>query len=165
MQNSKSESREEPEPTFDWLQLQKDVRATNTQETTREKFARKVSENPLVPIDRNNEKTVDTSSLQPDLSSEKKTHTHTFKQASIPYVCTHLTISNCNDMAVECAYYFFLIVGCLATFCALSYGLWSFRTGQRRMSQYMMRLRIAAQGITIAALIVGLGISATRKSN
>ncbi|XP_047110625.1 HIG1 domain family member 2A, mitochondrial [Schistocerca piceifrons] len=105
MQNSKSESREEPEPTFDWLQLQKDVRATNTQETTREKFARKVSENPLVPI------------------------------------------------------------GCLATFCALSYGLWSFRTGQRRMSQYMMRLRIAAQGITIAALIVGLGISATRKSN
>jgi len=52
----------------------------------------------------------------------------------------------------------------LATFGALSYGLWSFRQGKRQMSQYMMRLRIAAQGFTVVALIVGIGISATRNN-
>lgn len=54
------------------------------------------------------------------------------------------------------------ISGCLATFGALSYGLWSFRQGRRQMSQYMMRLRVAAQGFTIVALMVGIGIGATR---
>ncbi|XP_067000928.1 HIG1 domain family member 2A, mitochondrial [Anabrus simplex] len=54
-------------------------------------------------------------------------------------------------------------IGCMATLGALSYGLWSFRQGRRQMSQYMMRLRIAAQGFTILALIVGIGLSATKK--
>lgn len=52
-------------------------------------------------------------------------------------------------------------IGCLATFCALSYGLWSFRTGNRKMSQYMMRTRIVAQGFTVLALIIGIGMSAS----
>ena len=50
----------------------------------------------------------------------------------------------------------------MATFGALAYGLWSFRQGRRQMSQYMMRLRIAAQGFTVVALIVGIGMSAVR---
>lgn len=53
-----------------------------------------------------------------------------------------------------------MIAGCLATFSALSYGLWSFRQGNRKMSQYMMRTRIAAQGFTVLALIIGIGMSA-----
>jgi hypothetical protein len=56
------------------------------------------------------------------------------------------------------------IAGCLLTFGALSYGLWSFRKGEIRMSQYMMRARVVAQGFTIVALIVGIGIGAARGS-
>ncbi|KAJ4439215.1 hypothetical protein ANN_07334 [Periplaneta americana] len=91
----------EKESEFDWLQLHNEIHTT-TDETTQEKFLRKVKENPFVPI------------------------------------------------------------GCLATFGALSYGLWSFRQGKRQMSQYMMRLRIGAQGFTVVALIVGIGLSAAR---
>ncbi|XP_013784436.1 HIG1 domain family member 2A-like [Limulus polyphemus] len=58
----------------------------------------------------------------------------------------------------------FVPVGCLATTAALSYGLWSMRTGQRKMSQYMMRARILAQGFTVVAIIIGLGIGAAKKS-
>ncbi|XP_067635620.1 HIG1 domain family member 2A, mitochondrial [Eurosta solidaginis] len=47
-------------------------------------------------------------------------------------------------------------IGCLATVGALAYGLHSFRNGNRRMSQLMMRTRIAAQGFTVVALIVGV---------
>lgn len=47
----------------------------------------------------------------------------------------------------------------MATFLALSFGLHSFRKGDRRMSQLMMRTRIAAQGFTVVALIVGVGMS------
>lgn len=50
------------------------------------------------------------------------------------------------------------ISGCLATLGALTYGLWSFRKGDRKMSQYMMRTRIMAQGFTITALIVGIAM-------
>lgn len=46
--------------------------------------------------------------------------------------------------------------GCLATAGALSFGLYSFRRGERRMSQMMMRARIVAQGFTVAALIIGV---------
>ncbi|KAF2904144.1 hypothetical protein ILUMI_02033 [Ignelater luminosus] len=56
----------------------------------------------------------------------------------------------------------FVPIGCLATLGALSYGLWSFRQGRSKMSQYMMRTRIAAQGFTIMAFIVGLGLSASK---
>lgn len=48
------------------------------------------------------------------------------------------------------------VTGCLATVSALSYGLWSFKTGQRKVSQQMMRLRIVAQGLTITALVIGV---------
>lgn len=50
----------------------------------------------------------------------------------------------------------FVPIGCLATAGALSYGLWNFRHGREKMSQYMMRTRIAAQGFTVVALIVGV---------
>ncbi|XP_046390739.1 HIG1 domain family member 2A, mitochondrial [Ischnura elegans] len=53
-------------------------------------------------------------------------------------------------------------IGCLATAGALSYGLWSFRKGNRQMSQYMMRLRVVAQGFTLVALVVGIGIAANK---
>lgn len=49
-----------------------------------------------------------------------------------------------------------IVTGCLATAGALSYGLWSFRTGRKRLSQQMMRVRIVAQGLTITALVVGV---------
>ncbi|GLV43729.1 uncharacterized protein CBL_06947 [Carabus blaptoides fortunei] len=85
---------------LDWIQLNKEVRQADNQETTKERMLRKIQENPFVPI------------------------------------------------------------GCLATFCALSYGLWSFRHGRKQMSQYMMRARIAAQGFTIIALVAGIGLTA-----
>lgn len=50
----------------------------------------------------------------------------------------------------------FVPVGCLLTAGALTVGLYNFRTGNRQMSQYMMRARIAAQGFTVVALIVGV---------
>lgn len=54
----------------------------------------------------------------------------------------------------------FVPLGCLVTGLVLSYGLWCFRTGQTKKSQIMMRARIGAQGFTVAALIIGLGMSA-----
>ncbi|XP_075975397.1 HIG1 domain family member 2A, mitochondrial [Anticarsia gemmatalis] len=81
---------------LDWVQLRKEMGTHQHVETTQEKFVRKFSDNPFVPI------------------------------------------------------------GCLATVGALSYGLWTFRTGRKRMSQQMMRLRIVAQGFTIAALVGGV---------
>uniref|UniRef100_T1GWP0 HIG1 domain-containing protein n=1 Tax=Megaselia scalaris TaxID=36166 RepID=T1GWP0_MEGSC len=54
-------------------------------------------------------------------------------------------------------------VGCLATTMALCYGLYNFRTGNRKMSQIMMRTRIAAQGFTVAALIGGVVMSFSSK--
>ncbi|EFA09681.1 HIG1 domain family member 2A, mitochondrial [Tribolium castaneum] len=86
---------EADEMEFDWIQLQKEIRAGD--ETRKEKLLRKIKENPMIPI------------------------------------------------------------GCLATTCALCYGLWSFRTGNRKMSQYMMRTRIVAQGFTVVALLAGIG--------
>jgi hypothetical protein len=48
----------------------------------------------------------------------------------------------------------------LMTAGALSFGLYSFRRGEEKMSQMMMRARIVAQGFTVAALICGvIGIS------
>lgn len=55
----------------------------------------------------------------------------------------------------------FVPFGCLATIGALCYGLWSFKQGESRKSQKMMRMRVAAQGFTIIAFVVGLGLSAT----
>jgi hypothetical protein len=58
---------------------------------------------------------------------------------------------------------FFHISGCLATATALMFGLYNFRQGKQQMSQYMMRARIAAQGFTVMALIVGVGMSYKKK--
>lgn len=63
-----------------------------------------------------------------------------------------------------CVKMFFLIAGCLLTAAVLSYGLWCFRTGDMRKSQTMMRLRIGAQGFTLTALLLGLGVSARKAS-
>ncbi|XP_059057501.1 HIG1 domain family member 2A, mitochondrial [Achroia grisella] len=54
----------------------------------------------------------------------------------------------------------FVPVGCLATVGALSYGLWSFKSGKTKVSQQMMRLRIVAQGFTVAALVIGVMMTA-----
>ncbi|XP_063709432.1 HIG1 domain family member 2A, mitochondrial [Culicoides brevitarsis] len=50
----------------------------------------------------------------------------------------------------------FVPIGCLATAGALTYGLWSFRQGRRKMSQIMMRTRVVAQGFTVTALVLGV---------
>ncbi|KAG5887747.1 hypothetical protein JTB14_034085 [Gonioctena quinquepunctata] len=56
----------------------------------------------------------------------------------------------------------FVPIGCVATTFALGYGLWCLRTGQRKMSQYMMRTRIVAQGFTVLAMVVGVTMSAQK---
>jgi len=50
----------------------------------------------------------------------------------------------------------FVPIGLAATIGALSYGLWQMKTGDRVMSQKMMRLRVAAQGFTVIALLTGV---------
>ena len=55
---------------------------------------------------------------------------------------------------------FFVSAGLAATIGALSYGLWQLKTGDRVMSQKMMRLRVAAQGFTVAALLGGVAYQA-----
>ncbi|ELK03134.1 HIG1 domain family member 2A, mitochondrial [Pteropus alecto] len=53
-------------------------------------------------------------------------------------------------------------LGCLSTAAALTYGLYCFHRGQSQRSQLMMRTRIAAQGFTIVAILVGLAASALK---
>jgi len=53
----------------------------------------------------------------------------------------------------------FIPIGCLMTAGALTYGLYNFRKGRSHKSQMLMRLRIGAQGFTVAALLVGMGMS------
>ncbi|XP_053667627.1 HIG1 domain family member 2A, mitochondrial [Anopheles marshallii] len=50
-------------------------------------------------------------------------------------------------------------IGCAATLTALGVGLWNFRKGRSQMSQYMMRARILAQGFTVLALVIGVGMT------
>jgi hypothetical protein len=40
----------EKEPEFDWLQLHSEIHAQVHEETTQEKFMRKLKDNPFVPI-------------------------------------------------------------------------------------------------------------------
>ena len=53
----------------------------------------------------------------------------------------------------------FVPIGCGLTAGALIYGLWSLKSGQKKMSQTMMRVRIGAQGFTVLALLVGITMS------
>jgi len=47
-------------------------------------------------------------------------------------------------------------IGCGLTATALCFGLWNFSHGRSHMSQKMMRMRIAAQGFTVVALMLGI---------
>ncbi|KAM5170037.1 HIG1 domain family member 2A, mitochondrial [Mantella aurantiaca] len=58
----------------------------------------------------------------------------------------------------------FVPIGCLATAGALIYGLVSFKQGKTRHSQLLMRTRIAAQGFTVAAIMFGVVMAATKSS-
>ncbi|XP_054831774.1 HIG1 domain family member 2A, mitochondrial [Eublepharis macularius] len=53
-------------------------------------------------------------------------------------------------------------IGCLGTAGALIYGLICFNRGNTRQSQMMMRARIIAQGFTVAALMVGVVVTAMK---
>ncbi|XP_047408944.1 HIG1 domain family member 2A-like [Sciurus carolinensis] len=53
-------------------------------------------------------------------------------------------------------------IGCLGTAAALSCGLYCFHRGHSQRSQLMMRTRIAAQGFTVAAILLGLAASAIK---
>ncbi|XP_015261146.1 PREDICTED: HIG1 domain family member 2A, mitochondrial [Gekko japonicus] len=53
-------------------------------------------------------------------------------------------------------------IGCLGTAGVLTYGLICFKRGNTRQSQVMMRARVLAQGFTIAALMVGVVITAMK---
>ncbi|KAL2717883.1 hypothetical protein V1478_011759 [Vespula squamosa] len=53
----------------------------------------------------------------------------------------------------------FVPIGTFATVSALVYGLYNFSIGNRKMSQYMMRTRVAAQAFTFVAIITGLILS------
>jgi len=48
------------------------------------------------------------------------------------------------------------VAGLGLTVAALSYGLWTMKTGDRIMSQKMMRVRVAAQSFTVIALLCGV---------
>ncbi|NP_001087828.1 HIG1 hypoxia inducible domain family member 2A S homeolog [Xenopus laevis] len=56
----------------------------------------------------------------------------------------------------------FVPIGCLATAGALTYGLISFKQGKTRQSQLLMRTRILAQGFTVAAIMVGVVMTAMK---
>ncbi|XP_059619300.1 HIG1 domain family member 2A, mitochondrial [Phlebotomus argentipes] len=47
-------------------------------------------------------------------------------------------------------------MGCAVTLTALGLGLYSFRRGDKKTAQIMMRTRVIAQGFTITALLVGV---------
>ncbi|NXW61804.1 HIG2A protein, partial [Eurystomus gularis] len=53
-------------------------------------------------------------------------------------------------------------LGCLCTLSVLTYGLISFKRGNIRQSQLMMRARVLAQGFTFAALLGGMVVTAMK---
>ncbi|NXM74202.1 HIG2A protein, partial [Serilophus lunatus] len=53
-------------------------------------------------------------------------------------------------------------LGCLCTLGVLTYGLISFKRGNTRHSQLMMRARILAQAFTFAALLGGMAVTALK---
>ncbi|NXN11240.1 HIG2A protein, partial [Indicator maculatus] len=53
-------------------------------------------------------------------------------------------------------------LGCLCTVGVLTYGLISFKRGNIRRSQQMMRARVLAQGFTIVALLGGMVVTAMK---
>ncbi|NWW09234.1 HIG2A protein, partial [Oreocharis arfaki] len=53
-------------------------------------------------------------------------------------------------------------LGCLCTVGILTYGLISFKKGNTRRSQLLMRARVVAQGFTFAALLGGMVATAIK---
>ncbi|KAK0161212.1 hypothetical protein PV327_009707 [Microctonus hyperodae] len=53
-------------------------------------------------------------------------------------------------------------IGCLVTVSVLTYGLISFKRGDKQMSQYMMRARVTAQGFTIAVAVISTMMAAQK---
>ncbi|KAM8798815.1 HIG1 domain family member 2A, mitochondrial [Eudromia elegans] len=53
-------------------------------------------------------------------------------------------------------------LGCLCTAAVLAWGLVSFKRGNVRRSQLLMRARVVAQGFTVAALLGGMAVAAAR---
>ncbi|OXB61386.1 UNVERIFIED_CONTAM: hypothetical protein H355_008241 [Colinus virginianus] len=53
-------------------------------------------------------------------------------------------------------------LGCLCTLGVLTYGLISFKRGNTRHSQLMMRARVVAQGFTLAAMLGGMVVTALK---
>uniref|UniRef100_A0A0A9YS51 HIG1 domain family member 2A n=1 Tax=Lygus hesperus TaxID=30085 RepID=A0A0A9YS51_LYGHE len=58
----------------------------------------------------------------------------------------------------------FVPIGALLTTACLSYGLWTMKTGERRMSQLMMRGRVVAQAFTLVALCGGIAMNAMKQA-
>ena len=58
---------------------------------------------------------------------------------------------------------FLCVAGVLVTTFALSFGLWQMKTGDKKMSQKMMRLRIFGQGFTVLAVLAGVVYGTTKK--
>lgn len=56
------------------------------------------------------------------------------------------------------------VAGVLVTTFALSYGLWQMKTGNRQLSQKMMRLRIVGQGFTVFAVLAGVAYGTAKKA-
>ncbi|XP_061757945.1 HIG1 domain family member 2A, mitochondrial [Nerophis ophidion] len=54
----------------------------------------------------------------------------------------------------------FVPIGCLGTAGALMFGLRAFHQGKTRQSQMLMRGRIFAQGFTVAAIVLGVFVTA-----
>ena len=60
-----------------------------------------------------------------------------------------------NNVIRMAKYNPFVPLGCLATIGVLMNGIWAMRKNDRAKSQRMMRYRVAAQGTTIIALVIG----------
>ncbi|XP_076651646.1 HIG1 domain family member 2A, mitochondrial [Halictus rubicundus] len=54
-------------------------------------------------------------------------------------------------------------LGTVATLSALTIGLWHFYVGNTKMSQYMMRARVGAQGFTLLSIVAGLLLTARKQ--
>ncbi|KAK7500693.1 hypothetical protein BaRGS_00007937 [Batillaria attramentaria] len=57
----------------------------------------------------------------------------------------------------------FVPIGVAVTTFALTFGLIQMKTGNKRMSQKMMRLRIAGQGFTVMAVLMGVAYGTSGK--
>jgi len=49
----------------------------------------------------------------------------------------------------------FVPAGCLITVAILVRGIWTMKTGDSELGQKMMRARVAAQGLTVGAMLLG----------